>query len=41
MPPVLAALGDAEAAVERRIVIGGTARARVAEQLDQARQTFQ
>jgi argininosuccinate lyase len=40
MPAVLAGLGDAAAAVERRTVAGGTARARVLEQIAEARALF-
>jgi len=40
LPPVLSALGDAEAAVERRTVAGGTARERVLEQISEARRLF-
>ena len=40
MPPVLATLGDAEAAVERRQVVGGTSRARVLEQIAEAERAF-
>lgn len=38
--PVMAQLGDAEAAVERRTVRGGTSRARVREQLAEAEALF-
>lgn len=40
MPQVLAGLGDAEAAVERRRAAGGTSRQRVLEQLAEAEKTF-
>ncbi len=40
MPQVLANLGDAEAAVERRRSMGGTSRQRVLEQLSEAEKTF-
>ncbi len=40
LPAVMAALGDAEAAVERRQVTGGTARARVLEQIAAAELAF-
>jgi argininosuccinate lyase len=40
LPGVLARLGDAEAAVERRMVAGGTARAAVLTQLEAAAEAF-
>jgi argininosuccinate lyase len=40
LPPVLARLGDAEAAVERRRAAGGTARAAVLAQLEAAAAAF-
>jgi argininosuccinate lyase len=40
MPAVLASLGDAEAAVERRRTIGGTSRQRVLEQIAEAEKVF-
>ena len=40
MPQVLAGLGDAESAVERRQAAGGTSRQRVLEQLAEAEKTF-
>ena len=41
MPAVLANLGDAEAAVERRCAVGGTSRARVLEQIAEAEHCFE
>lgn len=40
MPEILATLGDAEAAVERRQVAGGTSRRRVLEQIAEAEAAF-
>ncbi len=40
MPPVLARLGDAEAAVERRIVAGGTSRNNILTQIETAELLF-
>ncbi len=41
MPPVMARLGDAEAAVERRIVAGGTSRNNIMTQIETAERLFQ
>jgi argininosuccinate lyase len=40
LPAALAGLGDAAAAVERRRAAGGTSRARVLEQLEEAAAAF-